>query len=429
MKKTIFILTCLIILFSKLSIYRHRDAPQGTFRNEIWADRAGYYVYLPSAFMYGFSASAFPDSIDYTTGAGFRFENNKVITKYTYGVSLLQLPFFISAHIITKITGKAHADGFSHYYQKLIDIAAVFYLVLGMYLLFLALKKQFSLGNRIIQVTLVLLFFGSNLYYYSLAETGMSHVYSFFLFSSVLYLIFHKERFKKIWIWHLLLSSALALIVLIRPSNVIFALLPLVWNFGNENVTPLIHEFRKNAKMLAVWCAVGLVFFIPQFIYWKYVSGNYFTYSYGSEGFSYALKPRLAETLFSPDNGLFWYSPIMLVALWGMFMYFRNRTRVMYLLVFSLVVYTTAAWHEYSFGCGAGMRNMVEYLALFAFPLCYTLHKIQSISKSMVRYATWVAICIPVVIAAKESYHYYGCYFTQGWDWTQYLETLTFPYK
>jgi hypothetical protein len=45
----------------------------------------------------------FLDSIDILTGDGFSLRNGKVITKYTYGVSLLQFPFYLTADILTAL--------------------------------------------------------------------------------------------------------------------------------------------------------------------------------------------------------------------------------------------------------------------------------------------------------------------------------------
>jgi hypothetical protein len=123
-------------------------------------------------------------------------EENRVETKYTYGVALLQLPFFLIADGITVVSGEFPRDGFSYYYQKAINFAAAFYLSLGLFILFLALKVYFNYKNKIVFATLVALFLGTNLYYYGIIETGMSHIYSFFLFSCLIYLVIHKEKFN-----------------------------------------------------------------------------------------------------------------------------------------------------------------------------------------------------------------------------------------
>jgi len=72
-----------------LSLYRHKDIDSNSFRTEIWADRAGYYVYLPTTFIYNFSTEKFSENIESKTGEGFvvNKEKNRIETKYTYGVA------------------------------------------------------------------------------------------------------------------------------------------------------------------------------------------------------------------------------------------------------------------------------------------------------------------------------------------------------
>src|SRR5690554_5459863 len=84
--------TALVIF---LSFNRHSKSGYFNYHSEIWADKAGYYVYLPAAFKFNFDSRQFPDSIQIKTGGGFELlqDQQKVVTKYPYGVALLQAPF------------------------------------------------------------------------------------------------------------------------------------------------------------------------------------------------------------------------------------------------------------------------------------------------------------------------------------------------
>ena len=117
--KIILILALIYTGLCFLSLYRHKNVELNTFRSEIWADRAGYYVYLPSLFIYNFSSDKFPESIEKQTGNGFSLnkEKDKIITKYTYGVALLQLPFFIIADAFSSVSSVIPRNGFSIYYN------------------------------------------------------------------------------------------------------------------------------------------------------------------------------------------------------------------------------------------------------------------------------------------------------------------------
>src|SRR5690606_154748 len=120
--------------------------------------------------------------MDLRTGNGFLLdtETGIVSTKYSYGVALLQAPFFLGAHIYAKITG-TYADGYGQPYRNAVNIAGVFYLIFGLLLLYKFLRFQFKSTISFITVALILL--GTNVFHYGVYETGMSHIYSFFLFS------------------------------------------------------------------------------------------------------------------------------------------------------------------------------------------------------------------------------------------------------
>jgi hypothetical protein len=88
-----FVIRILILgVFIFLTLNRHSRTGVFTYQSEIWADKAGYYVYLPSLFIYGFDASSFPDSIDVKTGDGFHLVDGKGSMCYCF--YLFRLLFF-----------------------------------------------------------------------------------------------------------------------------------------------------------------------------------------------------------------------------------------------------------------------------------------------------------------------------------------------
>ncbi len=423
----------LFIVFILLSLYclnRHKHIPIHTFRAEIWSDKAGYYIYLPATFLYGYSTAALPDSIEKLTGEGFSIKTGKIVTKYTYGVALLQLPFYMAADFLTYASDNPR-DGISYFYNKAINIASVFYLVLALYLLYLSIKAHTNYSNRVIIGTLLILFFGTNLYYYSVMETGMSHVYSFFLFSCILYLLTNKPAFKFKHTYTLILSFLVCLTILVRPVNIILAIIPFTWNITSVN--QLYSTARNNFKIstLLIWIVSFLVVFTPQFIYWKYAYGSFITYSYTNEGFSNLLSPKLTEVIFAPHNGLLPYSLIFPGILIGIGLQLKNNlfSGLRYLGIVLAVIYLSASWHDWGFGCAAGMRNMVEYYSLLSFPLCLFIHRVNSIDKTWMKTSAFLCIGFVVLICFRLNYYYFGCYFADTWDWTFYFDTLTYPHK
>src|SRR6478735_2990569 len=94
-KASVFILLFILGLF--LNKQYHKYEPIFTYHSSLWADRSGYYVYLPAVFVYDLDVNQMPDSIEYRVGYGFWRENGKIFTKYPIGVSYFEAPFYAYA--------------------------------------------------------------------------------------------------------------------------------------------------------------------------------------------------------------------------------------------------------------------------------------------------------------------------------------------
>ena len=215
-----------IIIFFGVNLFltfnKHSKSGYFNYHSEIWADNAGYYVYLPATFNFNFDSNNFPDSIDTKTGDGFTLDNKnkKVVTKYTYGVALMQMPFYLVANSLAEPL-HFEKNGFSPIYHWCINVASVFYLVLGLFFLKKFLDPLF--GKRTSLLSVLTIYLATNLFYFAINETGMSHVYSFSLFCFLLYFLQSTNYLEKQKTGsHLLFGCIVGLIVLIRPTNLLF---------------------------------------------------------------------------------------------------------------------------------------------------------------------------------------------------------------
>ncbi len=413
-----------------LTLNRHSKSGYFNYHSEIWADKSGYYIYLPATIIYGFSPEVYPAGIDDSLGNGFQLDyvNQKVRTKYSSGVAILQLPFFMTAHILAKPLGY-ESNGFSPIYHWILNVAAVFYLLLG--LIFLKRFLSWDFKNNTIWLVLLTLFSGTNLYYYAIDETVMSHVYSFSLFGVFLFMIRKTKYLKHSLIFDRILFGLLCgLIVLVRPSNIIFLSVFLFLDITNTaDILKRLRMLFRFPVLLPVVLSV-LIVWVPQFIYWYYLDGKIISYTYTGEGFIWS-DPQLLQTWFSPLNGLFLYSPFYLVVLAGLFyMIFSKRQNGIYILVlFILISYVFSCWWDYSFGCSFGGRNFVEYLALFSIPIAFLFQKINSLSKTKI-IGFWIIVVLFVGLNMKLIYTYDECFEgARGWDWDSYYKLLFAPTK
>lgn len=329
-----------------------------------------YYAYLPATFIYGDPTFKFADSIPKESSEKIWFlttEKDQRVSKMTIGTAVMYAPFFTLAHLYAK-NSDHKADGYSRPYEWGISLGAIFYVLLGIWLLSGFLKKYFSWS--IIILTCLAITLGTNLMHYTTHESGMSHAYSFFLFVVFLHVTekWHKENMN--WKFSLILGLTAGLITLIRPTNIIVLLLPLLYGIHSfkELKSQFINIFRK--KMTPTLILVGFLFFIfIQLIFWKVGTGEWLHYSYQDEGF-YFLNPHIIDGLFSYRKGWLVYTPIMVFAVVGLFFIAKKADNWKWGIPIFLVlhVYIIFSWWCWWYGGGFGSRPMIETYAFLSIP-------------------------------------------------------------
>jgi len=160
-------------------------------------DTWGYYGVLPSAFIYGDMknpAATYLARFDYINEAPRLPEkqgeftpaaNGNNVIKYTSGVAMLQLPFFLVGHGLAAILPGVPADGYSWPYRWLINLSVIFYFLLAIGWLYRALITEVS--PRIAAGTIILLTVGSNLYNFLIFRGPMAHGYLFSLYALLIW--------------------------------------------------------------------------------------------------------------------------------------------------------------------------------------------------------------------------------------------------
>lgn len=416
-----------IVLFGLcafLSLNWHSHSPKFTYHSEIWADRAGYHVYLPAAFDYQFKPEAFPQGIDKETGDGFRLDSipGKITTKYPCGEAILRVPFYLAGKAFRAPDDPAGA-GFTLMDHAMIGVASAFYGTLGLLLLFLLVQRR--QGARVAAATVFTILLGTNLLFYLVGDPGMSHVYSFFLFAAFIFIHDNMRRNGMTLPKALLLGAVSGLIIITRPTNILFIPLGLMITSSSrkdilDGIMPLLRLRPGLAFLLGAF-----ILCIPQMAYWSYAFNTPIKWSYGEEAFTHLLDPAILPLWFAPYNGLFTYSPVLLVILLASLFHYRSgpvQTGVAW-AAFILATYVSASWHAWTFGCGFGSRNFVEYGVIFAFPLAGMLGQIKNW-----RLPAYLLIAACCLYTFKLTYSYPTCWFGGVWDWHTFSNVLLGPF-
>ena len=338
-------------------------------KNRIIAeDVISYYAYLPAGLIFhdlNFSfVKDLPSDFEGKIWLGTA-PNGKPVLRMTMGLAVLWLPFFAIAHLYAKAIGVS-ALGYSWPYSLSIFVAAVFYLLIGLLYLRKILLKYFS--ETITGITLLLVVLATNLMYYVISEPGMSHVYSFALITIFLYNTFY-------WIEKPSILSTVALgllggmIVLIRPVNGLVIIFPF---FSSANS---IHEIFKRItcrwKLILLASAAAFLVLIPQLVYWKIQTGHFLFNSYMDSGRFYFLNPHISDGLFSFRKGWLVYTPLMLIALLGLFFMkkYVGGLRLAIILFLALFIYVIFSWWCWWYGGSFGARPMIDTYGILSIPL------------------------------------------------------------
>lgn len=380
----------------------------------IKADGKGYYAHLPAVFIYQDLNFGFFDEIEekYSNEHLYydyrKYSKGKTYNKYFGGVAIPMLPFFLIGHMITSLSG-GEADGYSYWYQISISCAAIFYLILSL-LIMRKILSSYHIRDSIIAFSILAIVFGTNWYYYVLAEPAMSHVYSVFLISLFLWRMM-KWRDTETNSELVFMGIILGLITWVRPLNAIVILsAPLVFNSWFEFKNRATKLF-KNVKLWPVALIPGLIVLLQLLVY-KIQTGSWLIYSYEEEGFNFT-NPQMWNILFSYKKGLFLYTPILLIALIFNFLYYkRNKFKgVVSMLFFVAITYFLSSWWNWYYGGSFSSRAYLEYYVFFLIPLAVGLNDIRIKSY---RLAFQSVIVLLILFCQFQTYQYR--YMVIHWD-------------
>jgi hypothetical protein len=339
-------------------------------------DVSGYYLYLPATIIHhDLKELRFHEQLlrDYAPTPDFQQAfrhptSGHYVMKYSAGMAVQYLPFFLLAHVLAAPLGYP-ADGFSMPYQLAILLASLLVASLGLGLVRLALLPRF--GEWPTALTLLAIVLGTNYLNYAALDGAMTHNWLFTWYAALLLLTPAFYR-RPTLVRAVSLGAIVGLMALTRPSEILAVLIPLLWGLrlSRAVMRERMAFWRQHLELLLGAVLAGAAVLSIQPLYWHYVSGDWVVYSYQDQGFSW-LRPHLWDGIFSFKSGWLLYSPLLVVALVG-FGALRRQQPIAFwpLLVFMvLFTYVTFAWDEWLYGGSLGIRAMVQSYAVLAWPL------------------------------------------------------------
>lgn len=402
------VLTVVITCFVLITMDGWRTWRKGQ-SNFSW-DVANYYSYLPAFFANNGSFELSPAdpsfNINYLPICPI---DSLHIPKTTYGMALLYSPFYALGYKIA-YNQQDPLDGFSEAFATTLHWGMIFYAILGILLLRNLLIKYFS--EKVTTITLIILFFGTSLFFYALAQSEMPHAALFFLFSAFLLSTYH--WYKKQSVWNsFLIGFLIGLIALIRPTDIMIGFVFLFWPTETESSNKDKMLFlMKQYKSLMVMVLSALLVWLPQMLFWNARTGHLLYFSYGGEQFFWT-DPQLINVLFSYRKGLFVYTPLIIFSLIGFWFMPKSlaRLRNVFIFLFVLNLYVVSCWWDWFFGGCFAARSFVQHFSYLSFPLAALVayvfeYENKTWVKSAVQFVCIIFFSLGISLNLFQTYQY-----------------------
>lgn len=398
-----------IILFAIITIILKITFPQ---KNFISYDNFGYYMHLPAKYIYHDEAL----STDWYKKINEKYNSTPtyfqiaqtpkggLIMRFYKGMSYMWTPAFFSAHYFAK-TFNYPADGFSAPYSWALIFNGVIFIILGLIFARKILLHYFS--ERITTITLFLLFFGTNLFFFTTLGNEVPHVYLFTLFSALIWLTI-KWHQKPKYIYALPAGLVYGLIIAIRPSDFFIGIIPVLWAVTDK--TSLLYKLQliyryKEQLILALIIAAGC--FLPQLLYYRVYAGEYFLNIYNDPASTIDLSnPRFAYVLFGFRKGWFIYSPLSLLGFAGLILCYRRCRKLFFpsLLFLLIVIYLIASFTSLT---SYGYRAFIQSYAVLVIPTGALIEYLNR-KRRLLKAPVYALIATLTILSIHQAYQLYA---------------------
>lgn len=315
-------------------------------------------------------------------------ETGYVGNLFSIGPALLWAPFLLAAHatVILADTLGAHisADGFSFPYLVAMALGTAFYGFLGLLFSYLLARKYVQ--ERWAFLATLGIWGASSLPVYMYFNPAWSHAHSTFAVALFLW-YWERTRGPRSFLQWLLLGLAAGLMLDVYFINGVFLVLPLIeslvayWNFGKAG------NYRAAGPLLAeniCFLLAAVLAFIPTLFTRYIIFGGILRFgSYTALPWDWTA-PNWRSVLFSSEHGLLSWTPILGLAVAGLFLAHRATRSLALLLAlaaagFYYVISSYPYWHGMA---SFGNRFFISLTPIFIFGLALLLQRFGEFFRS-----------------------------------------------
>jgi hypothetical protein len=297
-------------------IYASDEIQYFAYLRSLWFDRD---VSFENEYQHFWDAGTVRSQGFHETYLERRTETGKRISFATIGAAILWSPFYgvADALVATGLAGNGVRDGYSPPYIRAVAFGSAWYgwlaVVLGW-----AMAHRLGLGRGALAAALAV-WFGTPLIFYMYIAPPMAHACQAFAVAA----------FLGAWLWArerwtigggIALGALGALMVMVREQDLLIVITPALdwllawWRAPRDVLGPPRRRLAAAALAGGVAFAIG---YAPQLLAYYSLHGSPRPSPLVTRKLSW-LSPHGLEVLFSPEHGLFFWTPLALVALVGL---------------------------------------------------------------------------------------------------------------
>lgn len=302
-------------------------------------------------------------------------ETGHVYAPFAIGSGLLWFPFLAVLRLSAHGAGFSVTSGFEPF---LVAPVATFSALTGFLLFYLCYRiASREAGKTSALMATLTLTFATPLIYYQFREPLYAHVPSALFNTLFLYAWWRSYDRIPTFKQGLVIGILLGLAALMRWQNAIYVILPVIsagWAW--LRLAPE-RRWQRVAALLAFFAASAATFiaiFSLQLAVWQIHYGSWLTIPQGGAFMTWQA-PFLRETLFSSFRGLLPWMPVFGLALIGLLVQVRRRSRFVLPLLLLLLVstYVNASSRDWFAGGAFGPRRSTGEIAILVLGFAWLL--------------------------------------------------------
>ncbi len=268
---------------------------------------------------------------------------------FAVGPSMLWAPFLVPVHgvllTLQRFGISVQANGYSRPYLVTMALATALYGFLGLLISF-RWACHYTAECWAFLATLGI-WFASSLPVYMYFNPSWSHAHSVFAVAVFLWYWQRTRQGRTLAQW-VILGLLSGLMLDVYYLNIALLLIPFLgsvrqygkkWRNGER-------DWGARGRVFKAYLAYGfalVVAFLPTLITRRVICGHLFDLGYSHE---WSMKPALLQVLFSPDHGLLTWTPILILAMGGLFLMLKHdKELAAYLLISFLAFLVLVSFH------------------------------------------------------------------------------------